>query len=58
MEKDTEQNRAEIREELAKETGADDESQDPEGHEPLPRRRQDQKGERIGSAQDLVALSH
>jgi hypothetical protein len=36
MEKDTEQNRAEIREELSKETGADDETQDPGGHDPLP----------------------
>ncbi len=36
MEKDTEQNRAEIREELSTETSADDEDRDPEGHEPLP----------------------
>ena len=36
MEKDTEQRRAEIREELAGETGKDDENRDPEGHEPLP----------------------
>jgi hypothetical protein len=36
MEKDVEQRRAEIREELAEETGLDDEREDPEGHEPLP----------------------
>ena len=36
MEKDTEQQRAEIREQISKETGVDDEEQDPEGHEPLP----------------------
>jgi hypothetical protein len=36
MEKDTEQRRAEIREELSEETGVDDETQDPEGHPPLP----------------------
>jgi hypothetical protein len=37
MEKDTEQRRAEIREELAEQTDVDDEEQqDPEGHEPLP----------------------
>jgi hypothetical protein len=43
VEKDTEQRRAEIREELASEpgrgqtaTGTDDEEHDPEGHEPLP----------------------
>jgi hypothetical protein len=36
MEKDTEQRRAEIREEISAETGVDDETQDPEGHEPLP----------------------
>ena len=36
MEKDTEQQRAEIREKLSAETGEDDENQDPEGHEPLP----------------------
>ena len=37
MEKDVEQRRAEIREELSEETGADEENQrDPEGHEPAP----------------------
>jgi hypothetical protein len=36
MEKDTEQQRAEIREQISEETGVDDEEQDPEGHEPLP----------------------
>src|SRR5205807_7401409 len=36
MEKDTEQRRAEIREKISEETGADDETRDPEGHEPLP----------------------
>ena len=36
MEKDTEQRRAEIREELSAETGEDDEHRDPEAHEPLP----------------------
>ena len=40
MEKDTEQERAEIREQLPEsgriETGVDDENEDPEGHEPLP----------------------
>jgi hypothetical protein len=36
MEKDAEQERAEIREKVSKETGADDEDRDPEGHEPLP----------------------
>jgi hypothetical protein len=36
MEKDTEQQRAEIRDQISEETGVDDEEQDPEGHEPLP----------------------
>jgi hypothetical protein len=36
MEKDTEQERAEIREQLSRETGIDEEERDPEGHEPLP----------------------
>jgi hypothetical protein len=36
MEKDPEQRRAEIREELSAETADDDEQRDPEGHEPLP----------------------
>ena len=36
MEKDTEQRRAEIREELSDQAGVDDENEDPEGHEPLP----------------------
>jgi hypothetical protein len=36
MEKDTEQRRAEIREQISEETGVDDEAQDAEGHEPLP----------------------
>ena len=36
MEKDTEQRRAEIREEISDQTGVDDENHDPEGHEPLP----------------------
>jgi hypothetical protein len=36
MEKDTEQRRAEIREEISEQTGVDDENRDPEGHEPLP----------------------
>jgi hypothetical protein len=36
MEKDTEQRRAEIREEISDQTGVDDEQQDAEGHEPLP----------------------
>jgi len=36
MEKDTEQRRAEIREELSAEQGEDEENRDPEGHEPLP----------------------
>jgi hypothetical protein len=36
MEKDTEQRRAEIREEISDQTGVDDETQDLEGHEPLP----------------------
>jgi hypothetical protein len=36
MEKDTEQQRAEIREQISEETGVDDEEQDLEGHEPLP----------------------
>ena len=36
MDKDIEQRRAEIREELSAETGVGDEEQDPEGHEPLP----------------------
>jgi hypothetical protein len=36
MERDTEQRRAEIREELSEETGVDDATDDPEGHPPLP----------------------
>jgi hypothetical protein len=36
MEKDTEQRRAEIREEISDQTGVDDEQNDPEGHGPLP----------------------
>jgi hypothetical protein len=36
MEKDTEQERARIREEISKEKGADEENRDPAGHEPLP----------------------
>jgi hypothetical protein len=36
MEKDTEQRRAEIREEISDQTGVDDEQNDSEGHEPLP----------------------
>jgi hypothetical protein len=36
MDKDVEQRRAEIREELADEAGKGDEEHDPEGHEPLP----------------------
>ena len=36
MEKDTEQRRAEIREEISAQTGVDEENRDPEGHEPLP----------------------
>ncbi|MFL5946382.1 MAG: hypothetical protein ACJ74C_13250 [Gaiellaceae bacterium] len=36
MEKDTEQRRAEIREELSDQTGVGDETEDPEGHDPLP----------------------
>jgi hypothetical protein len=36
MEKDTEQRRAEIREELSEQTGTEDMNEDPEGHEPLP----------------------
>ena len=36
MEKDPEQRRAEIREELSAETGEDDENRDAQGHEPLP----------------------
>ena len=36
MDKDVEQRRAEIREELSDETARDDEQRDPEGHEPLP----------------------
>jgi hypothetical protein len=36
MEKDVEQRRAEIREEISDQTGVDDEQKDPEGHEPLP----------------------
>ena len=36
MEKDVEQRRAEIREEISEQTGVDDENEDPEGHEPLP----------------------
>jgi hypothetical protein len=36
MDKDVEQRRAEIREEVSEQAGVDDERQDPEGHEPLP----------------------
>jgi hypothetical protein len=36
MEKDVEQRRAEIGEEISDQTGVDDEHEDPEGHEPLP----------------------
>jgi hypothetical protein len=36
MDKDVEQRRAEIREEISDETGADEANEDPEGHEPLP----------------------
>jgi hypothetical protein len=36
MDKDVEQRRAEIREELSAETRVDGKEQDPEGHEPLP----------------------
>jgi hypothetical protein len=36
MDKDVEQRRAEIREELSDETAADEENRDPEGHEPAP----------------------
>ncbi|HSC72628.1 MAG TPA: hypothetical protein VLB89_00585 [Gaiellaceae bacterium] len=36
MEKDVEQRRAEIREEISELTGVDDEHKDPERHEPLP----------------------
>jgi hypothetical protein len=36
MEKDPEQERAEIREELPQSNRAEDDSPDPEGHEPLP----------------------
>lgn len=36
MDKDVEQRRAEIREEISEQTGVDDENQDSEGHEPLP----------------------
>ena len=36
MEKDTEQQRAEIREEISKETASEGDEGDPEGHEPLP----------------------
>jgi hypothetical protein len=36
MEKDAEQERAEIREQLPGSGRIDDESDDPEGHEPLP----------------------
>jgi hypothetical protein len=36
MDKDVEQRRAEIREEISDQTGVDDEHDDPEGHEPLP----------------------
>jgi len=36
MEKETEQRRAEIREEISEQTGVDEQSQDAEGHEPLP----------------------
>jgi hypothetical protein len=35
MDKDVEQRRAEIREEISDQTGVD-EQEDPEGHEPLP----------------------
>jgi hypothetical protein len=36
MEKDTEQERAEIREQLPESGRIEDESNDPEGHDPLP----------------------
>ncbi|HEX9381511.1 MAG TPA: hypothetical protein VF891_08415 [Gaiellaceae bacterium] len=36
MEKDTEQERAEVRKQISEETGVDEETNDPEGHEPLP----------------------
>ena len=36
MDKDVEQERAEIREQVSRETGVDEEDRDPEGHEPLP----------------------
>ena len=36
MNKDVEQRRAEIREEVSEQTGVDEEQEDPEGHEPLP----------------------
>jgi hypothetical protein len=36
MDKDTEQERAEIREQISEETGVDEEANDLEGHEPLP----------------------
>jgi hypothetical protein len=36
MEKDTEQERAEIREQLPESGRIEDDSDDPEGHEPLP----------------------
>jgi len=36
MKKDVEQRRAEIREEISEQTGANDQHEDPEGHEQLP----------------------
>jgi hypothetical protein len=36
MDKDVEQRRAEIREDISDQTGVDDEHEDREGHEPLP----------------------
>ena len=36
MDKDVEQRRAEIREEVSEQTGVDEEQEDPGGHEPLP----------------------
>jgi hypothetical protein len=36
MDKDVEQRRAEIREEISDQTGVDEQHEDPEGHEPLP----------------------
>jgi len=36
MDKDVEQRRAEIREEISDQMGVDDDKEDPEGHEPLP----------------------